>query len=145
MRQFSHPHLGIVLAAVASFAVAASAARAEVLLYEATLEPENIIPPSKSPGGGMANFTYDTATKLFTWTVTYSMLTGMATAAHIHGPADEEKDAGVVIPFSSAATPITGSRTLTDAQAADMMAGKWYVNVHTAANPGGEIRGMIEK
>jgi len=144
MRRFSHMQLGIV-AAAASFVVAASAARAEVLMYEAVLEPENMIPPAKSPGGGLANFTYEAATKLFTWTVTYSTLTGAATAAHIHGPADGEKSAGVVIPFASAATPITGSATLTDAQAADMMGGKWYVAVHTAANPAGEIRGMIEK
>ncbi|MEP7029817.1 MAG: CHRD domain-containing protein, partial [Pseudolabrys sp.] len=35
--------------------------------------------------------------------------------------------------------------TLTDAQEADMMAGKWYVNVHTANNKGGEIRGQLTK
>jgi len=40
---------------------------------------------------------------------------------------------------------VEGSAILTDAQAADMMAGKCYVNVHTAANPGGEIRGQVTK
>ena len=42
-------------------------------------------------------------------------------------------------------SPATGSATLTDAQAADLMAGRWYVNIHTAANRGGEIRGQVEK
>ena len=36
-----------------------------------------------------------------------------------------------------------GSATLTDGQMADLMAGKWYANVHTAANPAGEIRGQM--
>jgi hypothetical protein len=40
---------------------------------------------------------------------------------------------------------MNGSATLTDAQAADLMAGKWYVNVHTAENKGGEIRGQVLK
>ena len=41
------------------------------------------------------------------------------------------------------ASLITGSATLTDVQAADLMAGKWYFNLHTAAHPGGEIRGQV--
>ena len=40
-------------------------------------------------------------------------------------------------------SPLQGSATLTDAQAADLMAGRWYVNIHTAANPNGEIRGQL--
>jgi hypothetical protein len=53
-------------------------------------------------------------------------------------------NAGVVVPLSgSLASPIKGTATLTAAQVADLKAGKWYVNVHTAANPGGEIRGQV--
>ena len=44
---------------------------------------------------------------------------------------------------NSAASPIEGQATLSPAQVADLMAGKWYANVHTAANKGGEIRGQI--
>jgi len=52
--------------------------------------------------------------------------------------------AGVEVPITGDLTsPITGSASVTDAQAADLRAGKWYVNVHTAANPGGEIRGQV--
>ena len=43
------------------------------------------------------------------------------------------------------ASPLKGEATLTDAQAADLAAGKWYFNVHTAANKGGEIRGQVMK
>ncbi len=68
------------------------------------------------------------------------------TAGHFHGPAEPGKNAGVVVPFTSVATsPIEGSATLTDAQAADLVAGKYYVNIHTDANKGGEIRGQVTK
>jgi hypothetical protein len=70
-------------------------------------------------------------------------LTGPASAAHFHGPAVAGSNAGVVIPFASAASPIEGQATLTPLQVADLMAGKWYANVHTATNKGGEIRGQM--
>lgn len=70
-------------------------------------------------------------------------LSGPATAAHFHGPASAGANAGVVVPFANAASPIEGQATITAAQAADLMAGRWYANIHTAANPGGEIRGQM--
>jgi len=96
-----------------------------------------------SSGTGTGEFTYDPASHALNYTVTYSGLTGPAMAAHIHGPADPGANAPPVVPFASPASPITGTATLTDEQAAQLMAGKWYVNVHTAANKGGEIRGQI--
>ena len=137
--------VAFALIVVASFAVGSPIVHAEMMTYTATLDGKSVVPPNMSAGTGQATLTYDSATKELKWSVTYSGLSGPATAAHIHGPAEPGKNAGVLIPFGSAASPISGSKTLTDAQAADMMAGKWYVNVHTAANPGGEIRGNIQK
>jgi hypothetical protein len=69
--------------------------------------------------------------------------------AHFHGPAEVGKNAPVVIFISTKGAPFTspfsGSATLTDAQAADLMAGMWYANIHTPANPGGEVRGQVLK
>jgi hypothetical protein len=49
------------------------------------------------------------------------------------------------VPITPAASPFEGSATLNDAQANELLAGKWYVNVHTEANKGGEIRGQVTK
>ena len=113
---------------------------------KATLDGKSEVPPNASTGTGTAEVDYDAATKKLSWKLTYSGLSGPATAAHFHGPAEPGKNAGVAVAIPNAIeTPADGSAILTDAQAADLMAGKYYVNVHTAANPGGEIRGQVTK
>jgi hypothetical protein len=114
--------------------------------YKVTMDGKSEVPPNSSAGTGTADIDYDPATKKLSWRVTYSGLTGPATAAHFHGPAEAGKNGGVAVPIPNiASSPAEGSATLTDAQAADLLAGKYYVNVHTAANPGGEIRGQVVK
>ena len=86
--------------------------------------------------------TYDTASKKLSWKGTYKDLSGPATAAHFHS-GEAGKNGGVAVPIAPATSPLEGSATLTDAQEAELMAGRLYVNVHTAANQGGEIRGQL--
>ncbi|MEP6837117.1 MAG: CHRD domain-containing protein [Bradyrhizobium sp.] len=113
---------------------------------KATLDGKSEVPPNASAATGTADLDYDPASKKLSWKLTYSGLSGAATAAHFHGPAEAGKNAGVAVAIPNAtSSPAEGSATLTDAQAADLMAGKYYVNVHTAANPGGEIRGQVTK
>ena len=113
---------------------------------KATLDGKSETPPNASTATGTADIDYDAASKKLTWKLTYSGLSGPATAGHFHGPAEPGKNAGVAVAIPNATTsPAEGSATLTDAQAADLLAGKYYVNVHTAANPGGEIRGQVTK
>ena len=117
---------------------------AEQKMFSATLAAAEEVPPTQSTGTGTVQATYDTDTKVFTYTVEYSGLTGEATAAHFHGPAAPGENAAPVVPVPDPlASPINGTATLDDAQAADLLAGKWYFNVHTAQYPDGEIRGQV--
>lgn len=118
---------------------------AEKMTMKVDLTSAAQVPAVTSPGKGTADVGFDSATKTLTWKVTYSGLTGPATMAHFHGPAEAGKNAPVAVPLKDAASGAEGSATLTDAQAADLMAGKYYINIHTAANPGGEIRGQVTK
>jgi hypothetical protein len=130
----------LALGAAVAFAGSASAEK-----LKATLDGKSEVPATTSSGTGAADLDYDAATKKLSWKVSYSGLSGPATAAHFHGPAETGKNAGVAVPIQAGASPFQGSADLTDAQAADLMAGKWYVNVHTEAHKGGEIRGQLTK
>jgi len=112
---------------------------------KATLNAASEVPPNASPATGTADIDFDPASKKLSWKMTYTGLTGPATMAHFHGPAEPGKNAGIAVPIAPASSPSEGSATLTDAQAADLVAGKYYVNVHTDANKGGEIRGQVTK
>ena len=104
----------------------------------------NEVPAVVTDGTGTAEVTLNKDTNLLKWKVTYSGLTGPARAAHFHGPAEAGKNAGVILGFKgSVESPIQGEATVTPAQAAEILAGKWYANVHTAKNPGGEIRAQV--
>jgi hypothetical protein len=132
------------LACAGAFAFATPSMAAMVTM-KADLKASAEVPPNDSKATGEVTATYDTASKMLTWKGSYKDLTGPATAAHFHGPGDPDKNAGVAVPITPNMSPFEGSATLTDAQESDMMAGKWYVNVHTAANKGGEIRGQLMK
>lgn len=143
--------LGICAGGAAGAALFASAvpSYAATTAFKADLKGSSEVPPNTTSGTGSVTATYDPASKTLTWNGTFSGLTGPATAAHFHGPAGPGKNAGVVIWISEKGKPLSspfkGSAKLTAAQAADLMSGQWYANVHTKANPGGEIRGQLEK
>jgi hypothetical protein len=131
--------------AALAFAIGASLspAFAEVIKYKATLSAADEVPPKESAGKGSIEASYDTTTKMLTWSGTYSDLTGPETAAHFHGPAMAGKNAGVLVPVDAKTSPFKGSATLTDDVAKDFAEGMVYFNVHTEKNKGGEIRGQI--
>jgi hypothetical protein len=84
--------------------------------------------------------------KTLSYTVNYKDLTGPAVAAHFHDASAPGGNGPPIVPAKDVGTsPIKGTATLTDAQIADINAGKVYFNIHTAANPGGEIRGTLAK
>ena len=132
-----------VLAAICAVGFV-SAASAAMMDFKATMSGKSEVPANASTGSGDVLATLDTTSKKLTYTMTFIGLSGPATAAHFHGPAAAGANAGVAVPIgSNPASPVTSTVTLTDAQMKDLEAGKWYANVHTAANPGGEIRGQL--
>jgi hypothetical protein len=134
-----------VLLATALSAVFVSAASAATVTYTARLSGRNEVPKTDSKGTGRLHATFDTQTKVFDYTLTFSGLSGPATVAHIHGPATRAQSAGVLTQLGdkNPTSPISGTVTLTDDQVKFLQSSRLYVNVHTAANPGGEIRGQI--
>jgi hypothetical protein len=111
--------------------------------FWAKLDGASEVPPKAVAGTGTASIWLDKGTKTLSWEIAYAGLTGDAKAAHFHGPAVAGANAGVALPIPVSASPMKGSAILTDAQIADLTAAKWYVNIHTAANGGGEIRGQV--
>ena len=115
-----------------------------MLAFTTQLRGANEVPANTSQGSGSVDAAFNKDTNLLRWKVNYTGLTGPATAAHFHGPAAVGANAGVVLPWAGPiSSPMDGSATLTAAQASDLIAGRWYANIHTAANPGGEVRGQM--
>ena len=115
-----------------------------VMEFRTPLSGSAQVPPNSSTATGMAEARFDRQTQQLTWTVTHAGLSGPVTGAHIHGPAVPGSNAPVLIPFADpGASPITGSAQLTPTQATQLVSGLLYVNLHTAAHPGGEIRGQL--
>lgn len=133
-----------VMSAKPATATSSTASAPASISMTAQLSGSTEVPPNKSTGNGMVDVSFDKQSNVLTWTITYSGLTGPATAAHFHGPAGPGVNAPPALPLSGGLdSPIKGTATLTVAQASDLAAGNWYLNVHTAANPDGEIRGQV--
>jgi hypothetical protein len=105
-------------------------------------------PANPSPATGSANVHYDKSTRKLSYTITYSNLTGTPTMGHIHASAPRGSNAGVLIPFTNlpgaTSGTITGTADIAPDKEEDLLNGLFYINLHTAQYPGGEIRGQIE-
>lgn len=145
----SRPASRIILAAFAIALLAASGCsmlkpKVSLVAFTTQLRATNEVPPIASQGNGSVDAVFNKETSEFRWKANFSGLSGPATAAHFHGPAAIGANAGVALPWTAPIrSPVEGRATLTPAQAADLLAGRWYANVHTAANPGGEVRGQM--
>jgi hypothetical protein len=121
--------------------------QAAPITFKVPLSGGQEVPPVFPAGAGIADLTYDPGTRVVTWSVAYSDLSGPATMAHFHGPAQPGKNAPVLVWLikqgSPMESPINGQATLTPDQARQFAAGEWYINIHTQAHPEGEIRGQV--
>ncbi len=131
-------------AATAILAMPLAAAHAATENVKAELTSNAETPPNGSKGTGSLTGTYDPSDRKLTYDVTYEALTGPATMAHFHAPAPAGKSAGVEVPIKgSVASPIKGEVTLNEVDAKNLTDGMTYFNIHTQANPKGEIRGQV--
>jgi CHRD domain len=142
----SRRHL-VVAACLTGIMTWAAPSQAAPQSFKVALTGAQQVPPVQTSATGTADLSYDPVTRVVTWNVTCSGLSGPPTMAHFHGPAAAGKNGPVVIWLTEkgkpAATPIKGEATLTAEQAQQFNAGEWYINVHTQANPGGEVRGQV--
>ena len=141
----------VVAGAVAALALAglAGAASTDTFQLEASLSASGEVPrptgvPSGAGGAFTGRATEQGARARFTWRLTFRKLSGRATAAHIHS-GRPGKAGGVLVPLCGPCrSGQRGSAMLTRAQLRTIRAGRAYVNVHTARNAAGEIRGQLK-
>ena len=132
----------IPIALLAAPAVAA----ADTVSFCVTLNGAQEVPPVATISSGSGTASYDTVARLLTLNIVYFVVSP-AFAAHIHGPAAPGENGPRVValtlsnPFSGNITDVFGP--ITEDEEADMLSGLWYINIHTDANQGGEIRGQV--
>lgn len=138
-------HSTLLLAA--ALLVAPLQAHATLFSLDAVLDGLQETPPVATPASGTASLTYDDASNLLNWTISFQSLIGTTTDAHFHGPAPVGTPAGVQVPIPHTngltADTLIGSATLTATQETQLLAGLWYINIHSTFRPGGEIRGQV--
>jgi hypothetical protein len=117
-------------------------AEGAIVNYNFPINGAQEVPPVATPASGLGLVTLDTATNQLDWNINFAGLLGSETAAHFHGPATVGLNAGVQIALP-VGSPKIGNQILTDPQEADVLAGLWYVNIHSTQFPGGEIRGQV--
>lgn len=131
-----------VMTLVACLLTPASSALASLVKYRAELKATNVVPPNGQSARGYLSMTYDTATRRLTWSGSHSGLSSKITGIHFHGPADPNDTAEVEQSIESLAD---GAATLSEAENDHLVAGTWYVDIHTRSNPRGEIRGQVTR
>jgi CHRD domain len=130
------------------FLAAVCPARATQQLFHATLNGSQEVPPHATTARGDATVLLDDVALTITCNLSFTGLSAPATAAHIHEPANPGTNAALVFPFSGVPAATSGSMpqqtfAITAGQIADLRAGRFYINIHDAVFPGGEIRGQL--
>lgn len=135
----------VTAAAVACLISFGARAQDRTVQFHATLDGASEVPPKETQATGKATATLDRGTKILTYDITYEGLSGAPSAMHFHGPAAPGQNSGVQVPIPAPLTsPVHGTTAaLSDQQVQQLLDNKWYVNVHTKANPGGELRGQL--
>lgn len=137
------------IALCAALLVLPLAGNAATVALVSVLNSSQEVPPNGSSGLGSAAMLYDTETNKLTWAILFTGLSGpiASPGAHFHGPAPAGSNAGVQVDILANSTgdtsPIIGMAFITEEQEVQLLNDMWYINLHTAAFPGGEIRGQV--
>ncbi len=118
----------------------------DVVKLRADLVPTQVVPPPKTLAipSGWGDISFDPATRKMTYSLFLLNLSSAAGGASFHGPAMPGQNAPAVVPIAlSGGNSLRGEVVLSEAQAADLLAYRWYINVHTSMNPTGELRGYV--
>jgi len=118
----------------------------QMVYLKAVLQGSQEVPPNTSTAAGTVIVRYNTVTNSLELGGNYQNLTTDITASHIHGPAAVGVNASFISPLINnlgTSGILAVAIILTEPQEADLLAGLYYVNLHTATFPGGEIRGQL--
>jgi hypothetical protein len=135
----------VVLAVLCSLVLLPAASQGQIITYNFPLDAGQAAngAGTASSGSGTGVVNLNTSTNSIDWTISWSGLTGPATAGHFHGPAAAGAGGPPTVFLTGTTSPDIGAASITAAQVADIQAGLWYVNIHTNVFPGGEIRGQV--
>jgi hypothetical protein len=111
--------------------------------FVADIDGSQEVPSTNSPGAGQGCFSFDPATSMLSYDISFGGLIGVETAAHFHGPALPGQNAGVQFPLPLGSPKIGSVGPLNALQVGFLTGGLMYVNIHTNVFPGGEIRGQV--
>jgi CHRD domain len=133
------------LAALLTAGLAGGAFRSETYKLSAKLTAGQEVPKPKGAGGATGTFVGTLVGRKLTWKVTYRGLTGKAMQAHIH-LGRPGKSGNVLVPLCPprCRSGMHGTKTVSSSIRDAIERGRTYVNVHTAKNPAGEIRGQVK-
>ncbi|MBT8137757.1 MAG: CHRD domain-containing protein [Gammaproteobacteria bacterium] len=135
----------IVLIAATALFLLPGVSSAALVALNATINSDQA--GTTSGGLGSAAMLYNTDTNVLTWAILFDGLSGGLTVAHFHGPAAPGDTAGIEVDIIANSggdlSPLIGSAMLSDVQEGDLLNNLWYINLHTAAFPAGEIRGQV--
>jgi len=129
---------GLLVLVAATLGAGTSPALAEMLSFKADIQP---IAGTNSKASGTLTAEYDTSSKKLTWHGTYKGIGTYAISAVLHGP--DPGRPGAVVKLRNIDSPFEGTAIISDQQAADLEAGKWFILIRTAAAPQGELRGQL--
>jgi hypothetical protein len=107
--------------------------------------PKQVVKAPNATGSFSGTYVEHGKTATLKWKLTYAKLTGAASAAHIHlGKTGVSGNVIVPLCAGNCHSGMTGTAKISSKIVAQIEAGKTYVNVHTAKNPNGEIRGQVK-